>query len=179
MFRQIFILGTLFLTALLAWPQAALAQATCGFFDPKVSFPDGSRACLSEYSFFTRKGLLTSFTDHVALAKAHSNYAIATTSNPERCPFARFTVWERSAQEAEAGCRPRLQEEVKKSAEFSNCDCDTLIDSGRTRLSRREFERRLAGHEYFLNNRETLEQTRIAQARREEERKRQEQDRVA
>jgi len=159
--------------ALAAWPGASFAQASCGLFDPKVTFPDGSRACLSEFAFFSRKGLLSSFPDHVALAKAHSSsYAVAATAAPERCPFARFTVWERSAPEAEAGCRPRLLEAVRKSAEFGACDCETLIDTGRTRLARGEFERRLTAYEHFLTTGQTQEQTRLAQARRSEDERR-------
>lgn len=165
---------------LAAWPGASVAQASCGFFEPKVTFPDGSRACLSEFAFFSRKGLLRSFPDHVALAKAHSSsYAVAATAAPERCPFARFTVWERSAPEAEAGCRPRLLEAVRKSADFGACDCETLIDTGRTRLSRGEFERRLTAYEHFLTTGQTQEQTRLAQARRIEDERRATEERMA
>jgi len=165
---------------LAAGPGASFAQASCGFFDPKVTFPDGSRACLSEFAFFSRKGLLSSFPDHVALAKAHSSsYAVAATAAPERCPFARFTVWERSAPEAEAGCRPRLLEAVRKSADFGACDCETLIDTGRTRLSRGEFERRLTAYEHFLTTGQTQEQTRLAQARRIEDERRAAEERMA
>ena len=180
MLRQLLPVLTLFVYAALAWSQVVFAQTPCGFFDPKVTFPDGSRACLAEFPFFTRKDMLSSFSDHVALAKSHSTYAIATTSTPERCPFARFTVWDRSAQDAEAGCRPRLRDAVRKSAEFADCDCDTLIDSGRTRLSRRDFERRLVALEHFLVTQETLDQTKNAQIRKvEEERRRQERDNQA
>lgn len=72
----------------------ALAQGSCGFFDPKVRFFDGSQACLSDFPLMSRKGIISGgeFPDYVAVAKRHPmSYAIAATANPERCPFVQFT----------------------------------------------------------------------------------------
>ena len=56
------------LSIAILFPFTAFAQSSCGFFEPKVTFSDGSNACLSEFPFFSRKGLLQSFPDHIQLA---------------------------------------------------------------------------------------------------------------
>jgi len=159
----------------LAWSGFSSAQSSCGFFDPKVTFADGSRACLSEFAFFSRKGLITSpeYADHLAVAKANSSsYAIATSATPERCPFVQFTAWNwagQDAQEALPKCNQRMQEAAKKSSDYGNCRCEILIDSGVTKLSRADLQRRLGSFEHFLTTGITQEQTKLAEQRKAEE----------
>ena len=158
----------------------AFAQSSCGFFDPKVTFADGTKACLSEFSFFSRKGLITSpeYADYLAVAKANSSsYAIAVPATPERCPFVQFTAWNwagQDAQEALPKCNQRMQDASRASRDFANCRCDVLIDSGVSKLSRTELTRRLGAFEHFLATGSTQEQTRMAEARKEEQRKEEE-----
>ena len=65
------------------------SQSSCGFFDPKVRFADGTSACLNTFPLFVRQGLITNdFPDVVSVAKSHSAaYAVAATANPRQCPF--------------------------------------------------------------------------------------------
>jgi hypothetical protein len=169
----------LFLVSLF-WSGTSFAQSSCGFFDPKVTFADGTKACLSEFSFFARKGLITSpeYADYLAVAKANSSsYAIAVPATPERCPFVQFTAWNwagQDAQEALPKCDQRMQEASRASKDFANCRCDVLIDSGVSKLSRAELTRRLGAFEHFLATGVTQEQTRMAEARKEEQRKEEE-----
>ncbi len=156
------------------------AQSSCGFFDPKVTFADGTKACLSDFSFFSRKGLITSpeYADYLAVARANSSsYAIAVPATPERCPFVQFTAWNWAgfdAQEALPKCNQRMQEATKRSGEFANCRCEVLIDAGVSKLTRAELTKRLGAFEHFLATGATQEQTRMAEARKEEQRKEEE-----
>lgn len=165
---------TLLLALLLSVIGLVRAQGNCGVLDPKVTFGDGSQACLTEFSFFSRKGLLTSVPDHVAYAKryASSGYSFSFTAAPERCPFARYAAW--GTEPALPTCEQRLSEASRKSAEFKNCTCDVLLESGRTKLNRAEFSSRLAAFEHFLDTGFTQDQS-----RRELARKREEEERIA
>ena len=155
------------------FPFTAFAQSSCGFNEPKVTFSDGSNACLSEFPFFSRKGLLQSFPDHIQVAKRYKDYAIAIPANPERCPFVRFTAWDTTAasQNALPRCQECMDAELVKNTTYKDCRCDVLIDSGKTKLNRMEFAGRLSSVEYFLTTNNTVEQARKAE---EEERKKKE-----
>lgn len=155
-------------------PFTAFAQSSCGFLEPKVTFSDGSNACLSEFPFFSRKGLLQSFPDHIQMAKKHKDYAIAIPANPERCPFVRFTQWDStSASEAALPkCQERMDAAMVKDTNYKDCRCDVLIDSGKTKLNRTEFAGRLSSVEYFLTTNNTVEQARKAEEERQAKAKR-------
>ena len=161
-------------TTLLMLSCTAFAQSSCGFFDPKVTFSDGSNACLSEFPFFSRKGLLQSFPDHIQLAKSHKDYAIAIPANPDRCPFVRFTAWDTTAasQNALPRCQERMDADLVKNTTYKDCRCDVLIDSGKTKLNRTEFAGRLSSVEYFLTTNNTVEQARKAEEERQAKAKR-------
>ena len=151
---------------LMALPFAS--NASCGFFEPKVTFSDGSNACLSEFPFFSRKRLLQSFPDHIQLAIKNRDYAIATPANPARCPFIRVTSWGDGAPPLPR-CQQRMDDAIKNSDSYKDCRCDVLIDSGKTKLNRAEFVGRLASFEHYLNTNMTQEETRIAEVRKAEE----------
>ena len=149
----------------------AFAQSSCGFFDPKVTFADGTKACLSEFSFFSRQGLLTSFRNHLDMIRANPSYAIATPAKPASCPFVRFTAWDQAGQEganALPRCQQRLDEASSKSTDFVGCRCEVLIESGTTKLSRSEFTQRLAAFDHYLQFGMTQDQTRKAEAEKAE-----------
>jgi len=131
------------------------SQSSCGFFDPKVRFADGTSACLNTFPLFVRQGLITNdFPDVVSVAKSHSAaYAVAATANPRQCPFVQFTSWNWSGQEASyalPGCEKRLEEAAKKFPTAKGCTCEVLINGGRTRLSKAQFEERLSLIDRFL-----------------------------
>ena len=161
----------LLVSTLIAAPHLARAQASCGFFDPKITFADGSKACLNEFPFFQRKGLISGqqYSDFVSVARANSaSYAITVTANPQRCPFVQYTAWNWgafSAREALPQCQQRLKEATRNSPELSDCGCEVLVDSGRTVLDRAQLGERLASIEHFLATGKTQEQTRLASAR--------------
>ena len=159
------------LSIAILFPFTAFAQSSCGFNEPKVTFSDGSNACLSEFPFFSRKGLLQSFPDHIQLAKKHRDYAIATPATPGRCPFVRVTSWGDGAPPLPR-CQQRMDDAIKHSDSYKDCRCDVLIDSGKTILSRAVFVERLSSFEYYLNTGLTQEETRIAEARKAEEERR-------
>ena len=156
------------------FPFTAFAQSSCGFIEPRVTFPDGSNACLSEFPFFSRKGLLQSFPDHIQVAKRFKDYAIAIPANPDRCPFVRFTAWDTTAasQNALPRCQERMDAELVKNTTYKDCRCDVLIDSGKTKLNRTEFASRLSAVEYFLTTNNTVEQARKAEEERQAKAKR-------
>ena len=156
------------------FPFTAFAQSSCGFNEPKVTFSDGSNACLSEFPFFSRKGLLQSFPDHIQLAKRYKDYAIAIPANPDRCPFVRFTAWDTptASQNALPRCQERMDAELVKNTTYKDCRCDVLIDSGKTKLNRMEFAGRLSSVEYFLTTNNTVEQARKAEEERQAKAKR-------
>lgn len=166
-----FLVKLLLASALLAAPHWASAQASCGFFDPKITFADGSKACLNEFPFFQRKGLIAGqqYTDVVSVARGNSaSYAITVTANAQRCPFVQYTTWNWgafSAREALPQCQQRLKEATRQSPEMSDCGCEVLVDSGRTSLNRNQLGERLASFEHFLTTGKTQEQTRLASAR--------------
>ena len=161
------------------FPFTAFAQSSCGFNEPKVTFSDGSNACLSEFPFFSRKGLLQSFPDHIQLAKRYKDYAIAIPSNPDRCPFVRFTAWDTptASQNALPRCQERMDAELVKNTTYKDCRCDVLIDSGKTKLNRMEFAGRLSSVEYFLTTNNTVEQARKAEEERQAKAKREDEER--
>ena len=161
------------------FPFTAFAQSSCGFNEPKVTFSDGSNACLSEFPFFSRKGLLQSFPDHIQLAKRYKDYAIAIPANPDRCPFVRFTAWDTptASQNALPRCQERMDAELVKNTTYKDCRCDVLIDSGKTKLNRTEFAGRLSAVEYFLTTNNTVEQARKAEEERQAKAKREDEER--
>ena len=136
--------------------QAARAQGSCGFFDPKVTFADGSQACLTDYPLMSRPGILssTAFKDPLAAAKANPrNFAFATPAEAQRCPFVAGTAWglgSLNAKESLDVCTAKLKELAKNSTDVANCACEVLIQDGRSRLSRAEFSNRFAAYERFL-----------------------------
>ena len=134
---------------------SSIAQGSCGFFDPKIRFADGSSACLNAFPLLSRQGLISSseFRDVQSVARAHSSYALAVTARPSLCPFVQFTAWNWSGQDAATAlpaCDKRLSEALGQYPHLKDCRCDVLIDSGRTSLNRGQFEERLKYIEQFL-----------------------------
>jgi hypothetical protein len=137
----------------LAIPLAS--NADCGLMDKRVSFADGSSACLNEFSFLNVKGLMKSIPNesYSSKSKSHGSYAIAVTAEPMLCPFEQSMQWDWSGDDgkrAVSSCESKMTAAVQtfgKSAGVQNCKCEILIDNGKTKLSRAEFDQRTKQYE--------------------------------
>ena len=126
------------------------SNAACGLLDKKVSFADGSSACLNEFSFLNVKGLMKSIPNesYSSKSKSHGSYAIAVTAEPMLCPFEQSMQWDWNGDDgrrAVSSCESKMTAAVQtfgKSASVQNCKCEVLIDNGKTNLSRFEFEQK-------------------------------------
>jgi hypothetical protein len=137
----------------LAIPLAS--NAACGLLDKKVSFADGSSACLNEFSFLNVKGLMKSVPNesYASKSKSHSSYAVAVTAEPMLCPFEQSMQWDWNGDDgrrAVSSCESKMTASVQtfgKSTSVQNCKCEILIDNGKTKFSRTEFEQRTKQYE--------------------------------
>ena len=137
----------------LALPLAS--NAACGLMDKRVSFADGSSACLNEFSFLNVKGLMKSVPNesYSSKSKSHGSYAIAVTAEPMLCPFEQSMQWDWSGDDgrrAVSSCESKMTAAVQtfgKSAGVQNCKCEILIDNGKTKFSKTEFEQRTKQYE--------------------------------
>ena len=131
------------------------SNATCGLTDKKISFSDGSSACLNQFSFLNLKGLMKSIPSesYASKSKSHSSYAIAVTAEPMLCPFEQSMQWDWSGDEgrrAISSCESKMTAAVQtlgKSANVQSCKCEILIDNGKTKFSRAEFDQRTKQYE--------------------------------
>ena len=137
----------------LAIPLAS--NAACGLMDKKVSFSDGTSACLNEFSFLNVKGLMKTIPNesYSSKSKSHSSYAIAITAEPMLCPFEQSMQWDWNGDDgrrAVNSCESKMAAAVQvlgKSASVQNCKCEILIDNGKTKFSRTEFDQRTRQYE--------------------------------
>ena len=131
------------------------SNAACGLLDKKVSFADGSSACLNEFSFLNVKGLMKSIPNesYSSKSKSHSSYAIAVTAEPMLCPFEQSMQWDWNGDDgrrAVSSCESKMSAAVQtlgKSANVQSCKCEILIDNGKTKFSRAEFDQRTRQYE--------------------------------
>jgi hypothetical protein len=143
----------IFVVFSLAMPLAS--NAACGLLDKKVSFSDGSSACLNEFSFLNVKGLMKSIPNesYSSKSKSHSSYAIAVTSEPMLCPFEQSMQWDWNGDDgrrAVSSCESKMTAAVQtlgKSTNVQSCKCEILIDNGKTKFSRAEFDQRTRQYE--------------------------------
>ncbi len=117
---------------------ATYAQSTCGFLDTKVTLSDRTSLCVKDVPFFNKAGLIVndSNSTYADIAKRSSTFSIATTTEPQLCPFASQISWNFGTREnslsALKGCEEKLQSRVSqigKADQSVNCKCDILIDS--------------------------------------------------
>lgn len=140
----------LVLALLLGAVGSAQAQSGCGFFERKIRFADGQEGCASEFAFLRQEGLIAneSGTSYAAKSRASATYAIALTADPQSCPFASYMAWNwsgRDAAEALPKCNERMAEALRRvGSSAANCRCETVVDTARSALSRKDFEARLA-----------------------------------
>ena len=131
------------------------SNAACGQLDKKVSFADGTSACLNEFSFLNVKGLMKSIPNesYSSKSKSHSSYAIAVTAEPMLCPFEQSMQWDWNGDDgrrAVSSCESKMSAAVQtlgKSTNLQSCKCEILIDNGKTKFSRTEFDQRTRQYE--------------------------------
>lgn len=147
------VLALIFLTLPVA------SKAACGFFEKKLTFTDGTTACLDEFSFLKIKGVMKSnpSESYASKAKRHSSFAIAVTAQPMFCPFEQSMQWDWQGADAKyaiSTCESRMNTAVKslgKSSQVQDCKCEVLIDNGKVKMSRFEFEQKTKLHERQIN----------------------------
>ena len=123
------------------------SNAACGLLDKKVTFADGSSACLNEFSFLNIKGLMKSIPNesYSSKSKSHSSYAIAVTAEPMLCPFEQSMQWDWNGDDgrrAVSSCESKMTAAVQalgKSPSVQNCKCEILIDNGKTKFARMQY----------------------------------------
>ena len=131
------------------------SNAACGLMDKRVSFADGSSTCLNEFSFLNVKGLMKSIPNesYSSKSKSHSSYAIAVTAEPMLCPFEQSMQWDWNGDDgrrAVSSCESKMTAAIQtfgKSASVQNCKCEIIIDNGKTKFSRAEFDQRTRQYE--------------------------------
>lgn len=139
----------------------AVAQNSCGFLDPKVTFANGGQVCLSEIPLMSRAGIVSNpnFRDPLSVARGNpSNFAFAAPSNPQRCPFVGGTAWglgSINGKEAVDVCNAKLRELARNSPEAASCSCEVVVQNNRTSDNREDFTRRFAAYEHFIQTGKT------------------------
>ncbi len=131
--------------------------ANCGSTNKKLSFADGSVACLDEFSFLNRQGLMKSIPNESYATKSqkHISFAIAVTAQPKFCPFEQSMQWGNldsgsrwnvnsiEAREAVRSCENKMNAAIQvfgKTGDVQSCKCEVLVESGNVKMSRAEFE---------------------------------------
>ena len=178
----------------LALPLAS--NAACGLMDKKVSFLDGSSACLNEFSFLNVKGLMKTIPNesYSSKSKSHSTYAIAVTAEPMLCPFEQSMQWDRSGEDgrlAVNSCESKMAVAIQtlgKAASVQSCKCEILIDNGKAKFSKAEFDQRTKQYErqialgfrpiQIVETQIKEQADREAEAKRQAEAKKREDDRL-
>lgn len=187
----------------LALPLAS--NANCGSTKKKLSFPDGSFACLEEFSFLNRQGLMKSIPNESYATKSqkHISFAIAVTAQPMFCPFEQSMQWGNldsgsswnvnsiEAREAVRSCENKMNAAIQvfgKTGDVQSCKCEVLVESGTVKMSRAEFELKTKTYERQIalglkpiqvSEAQLKEQAdREAEAKRQAEAKKREDDRL-
>ena len=135
------------------------SNASCGPTNKKLSFTDGSVACLEEFGFLNKQGLMKSIPNESYASKSqkHISFAIAATAQPMFCPFEQSMQWgefnsgtrwnvnPNEAKEAVRSCENKMNRAIQvlgKSADVQSCKCEVLVDSGIVKMNRSEFEQK-------------------------------------
>ena len=92
---KLFKIHWLKIMAVIALSLPLASNANCGSTNKKLSFSDGSVACLEEFSFLNRQGLMKSIPNESYATKSqkHISFAIAVTAQPMFCPFEQSMQW--------------------------------------------------------------------------------------
>ena len=140
------------------------SNANCGSTSKKLSFTDGSVACLEEFSFLNRQGLMKSIPteSYATKSQKHISFAIAVTAQPMFCPFEQSMQWgdlnsgtrwnvnPNEAREAIRSCENKMNAAIQvfgKTGDVQSCKCEVLVESGTVKMSRTEFEQKTKTYE--------------------------------
>lgn len=152
------------LLAVIALSLPLAGNANCGSTSKKLSFADGSVACLEEFSFLNRQGLMKSIPteSYATKSQKHISFAIAVTAQPMFCPFeqsmqwgefnsgSRWSVNSNEAREAVRSCENKMNAAIQvfgKTGDVQSCKCEVLVESGAVKMSRSEFDQKTKTYE--------------------------------
>ena len=155
--KKLFTTHWLELLAVIALALPISSNANCGSTNKKLSFADGSVACLEEFSFLNKQGLMKSIPNESYATKSqkHISFAIAVTAQPMFCPFeqsmqwgdfnsgSRWNVNSIESREAVRSCENKMNAAIQlfgKTGDVQSCKCEVLVESGTVKMSRAEFE---------------------------------------
>jgi len=155
--KKLFTTHWLELLAVIALALPLASNANCGSTNKKLSFADGSVACLEEFSFLNKQGLMKSIPNESYATKSqkHISFAIAVTAQPMFCPFeqsmqwgdfnsgSRWNVNSIESREAVRSCENKMNAAIQlfgKTGDVQSCKCEVLVESGTVKMSRAEFE---------------------------------------
>jgi hypothetical protein len=192
--KKLFTTHWLQLLAVIALALPLASNANCGSTNKKLTFADGSIACLEEFSFLNKQGLMKSIANESYATKSqkHISFAIAVTAQPMFCPFEQSMQWGNldsgsrwnvnsiEAREAVRSCENKMNAAIQvfgKTGDIQSCKCEVLVESGTVKMSRAEFELKTKTYErqiaLGLKPIQVSEAQLKEQADREEEAKRQ------
>ena len=162
--KKLFITYWLEILAVIALALPLTSNANCISTNKKLTFSDGSVACLEEFSFLNRQGLMKSIANESYATKSqkHISFAIAVTAQPMFCPFeqsmqwgdlnsgSRWNVNPNEAREAIRSCENKMNAAIQvfgKTGDVQSCKCEVLVESGTVKMSRAEFEQKTKTYE--------------------------------
>ena len=162
--KKLFTTHWLQILAVIALALPLASNANCGSTNKKLSFVDGSVACLEEFSFLNKQGLMKSVPNESYATKSqkHISFAIAVTAQPMFCPFEQSMQWgdlnsgkswnvnPNEAREAVRSCENKMNTAIQvlgKTGDVQSCKCEVLIESGAVKMSRAEFEQKAKTYE--------------------------------
>ena len=162
--KKLFTTHWLEVLAVIALALPLASNANCGSTNKKLTFMDGSVACLEEFSFLNKQGLMKSIPNESYATKSqkHISFAIAVTAQPMFCPFeqsmqwgdfnsgSRWNVNSIEAREAVRSCENKMNAAIQmfgKTGDVQSCKCEVLVESGAVKMSRAEFEQKTKTYE--------------------------------
>jgi hypothetical protein len=162
--KKLFTTHWLKLLAVIALSLPLISNANCGSTNKKLTFTDSSVACLEEFGFLNKKGLMKSIPNESYATKSqkHISFAIAVTAEPMFCPFeqsmqwgdfnsgSRWNVNSIEAREAVRSCENKMNAAIQmfgKTGDVQSCKCEVLVESGTVKMSRAEFEQKTKTYE--------------------------------
>ena len=162
--KKLFITHWLQLLAVITLALPLTSFANCGATNKKLSFADGSVACLEEFVFLNKQGLMKSIPteSYATKSQKHISFAIAVTAQPMFCPFeqsmqwgdfnlgSRWNVNSIEAREAVRSCENKMNAAIQlfgKTGDVQSCKCEVLVESGTVKMSRAEFEQKTKTYE--------------------------------
>ena len=162
--KKLFTTHWLQLLAVITLALPLTSFANCGATNKKLSFADGSVACLEEFGFLNKQGLMKSIPteSYATKSQKHISFAIAVTAQPMFCPFeqsmqwgelnsgSRWNVNSNEAREAVRSCENKMNAAIQifgKTGDVQSCKCEVLVESGAVKMSRIEFEQKTKTYE--------------------------------